>query len=310
MEDYIASKIADGRDVADSRSRIGLHILPAFGSIEVAHLTRDAIQKWHRGMVQEKARIRTSAGKAQQFRVTSDDADTIRRRQATANRCMTILKAGLNLAFQNEKVTTDAAWRKVKPFRGVDTARLRYLTVAEAKRLINVCDPDFKVIVQAALQTGGRYGQLAALTVADFNPDAGTVQMKTRKGDGNWKTYHVHLTAEGAAFFAELCAGRPKKTFLLGKAWYKSEQDPLMREACKRANIDPPMGFHGLRHTYASLSVMNGVPLLVLAKNLGHTTTAMVERHYGHMSASHVADAIRAGAPTFGFKPSKVVALR
>ena len=48
---------------------------------------------------------------------------------------------------------------------------------------------------------------------------------------------------------------------------------------------------------------MNGVPLLVVAKNLGHVDTRMVERHYGHLAPSYIADAIRAGAPKFGFAP-------
>jgi hypothetical protein len=40
---------------------------------------------------------------------------------------------------------------------------------------------------------------------------------------------------------------------------------------------------------------------LVVAKNLGHTDTRMVERHYGHLVPNYVADAVRAGAPKFGF---------
>jgi hypothetical protein len=40
-----------------------------------------------------------------------------------------------------------------------------------------------------------------------------------------------------------------------------------------------------------------------LAKNLGHPDTRMVEKHYGDLAPSYIADAIRAGAPQFGFKP-------
>ena len=68
-----------------------------------------------------------------------------------------------------------------------------------------------------------------------------------------------------------------------------------MRQANKRAHIDPPIGFH--IHTWASHAVVNGPPLLVVAKNLGHKDTRMVEKHYGHLAPSFVADAIRAGAP-------------
>ena len=45
---------------------------------------------------------------------------------------------------------------------------------------------------------------------------------------------------------------------------------------------------------------MNGVPLMVVARNLGHADTRMVERHYGHLAQSYVREAIRAGVPSFG----------
>jgi integrase len=75
----------------------------------------------------------------------------------------------------------------------------------------------------------------------------------------------------------------------------------------KRAKITPAISFHGLRHSWASLAVMAGVPLMIVSKNLGHSDTKMVEKHYGHLAPSYVADAIRAGAPRFGFKPDKKI---
>ena len=45
---------------------------------------------------------------------------------------------------------------------------------------------------------------------------------------------------------------------------------------------------------------MAGAPLIVVARNLGHADTRMVEKHYGHLSASYVADEIRRAAPRFG----------
>jgi integrase len=92
-----------------------------------------------------------------------------------------------------------------------------------------------------------------------------------------------------------------------GEAWGRSEQGLLMRKACEIAKITPPIGFHGLRHTWASLAVMAKVPLLVVAKNLGHRDTRMVELHYGHLAEDYVTKAIREGAPRFGFKPDKKV---
>ena len=82
--------------------------------------------------------------------------------------------------------------------------------------------------------------------------------------------------------------------------WGKSNQARPMAEACAHARIEPPASFHTLRHTYASHAVMAGAPLIVVARNLGHADSRMVERHYGHLSASYVADEIRRAAPRFG----------
>jgi integrase len=153
---------------------------------------------------------------------------------------------------------------------------------------------------------------LAQLVAADFNPDSDTVKLRTRKGRGKEKVYNVVLTKEGASFFAEVCAGLAAADPIFNKSdgstWGKSHQKRLMADACDHAKVNPPIGFHGLRHTWASLAVMRGVPLLVVARNLGHADTRMVETHYGHLAPSYVADAIRAGAPTFGFKPNKKLA--
>jgi integrase len=64
------------------------------------------------------------------------------------------------------------------PFRDVEVARVRYLTVAEATRLINASDQEFRPLVRAALETGARYGELTRLEVSDFNVDAGTVTIR------------------------------------------------------------------------------------------------------------------------------------
>ena len=53
---------------------------------------------------------------------------------------------------------------------------------------------------------------------------------------------------------------------------------PAHARACMRARLKPAVRFHALRHTWASLPTMAGVPLLVVAKNLGHADTRMVER--------------------------------
>jgi integrase len=311
VEQYIEWVAAHRKTAQDARYRANAFILPKLGDIKVAALTADMLRHWHRALATAPARVRTSPGSPQQHRASNGDDEELRRRRSTANRILTVLKAALNRAWKDGKLgksVSDAAWRRVEPFADVVAARVRYLTVAEAKRLLNGCDPVFRKLVQAALETGARYSELAALQVCDFNPDSGKVAIRKSKSG---KSRHVVLTDEGAAFFRQVCAGRTGSERMFsrrdGGAWLKSFQQVPMQEACARAKINPPITFHALRHTWASLSVMAGVPLLVVAKNLGHADTRMVEKHYGHLETSYIDDAIRKGAPKFGFKPDRKI---
>jgi integrase len=308
IEQYIEWLENNRKSSYDARRRAEAFIYPKLGDVEADSLTTDMLRKWHAGLAKVAPRLRTKPGKAQKHRIFNGDAESVRQRRSSANRLLTILRAGLNRAWREGKVSSDTAWRRVEPFENVDGARVRYLTVAEAKRLVNASDSEFRPLVQAALQTGARYGELAGLQVDDFNVDAGTLAIRQSKSG---KPRHVVLTDEGAVLFKQLSAGRSGHEPMLrrrnGEPFGKSHQSRPMIEACDRAKIRPRISFHVLRHTWASLAVMNGVPLLVVAKNLGHADTRMVERHYGHLAPSYIADAIRAGAPRFGFKPDPTV---
>jgi hypothetical protein len=52
---------------------------------------------------------------------------------------------------------------------------------------------------------------------------------------------------------------------------------------------------------------MAAAPLMVVARNLGHADTRTVERRYGHLAPSYIADAIRAAAPKFDIVPDRKV---
>jgi integrase len=75
--------------------------------------------------------------------------------------------------------------------------------------------------------------------------------------------------------------------------WAASHQVRRMNDASEKAKLEEPVSFHQLRHTYASHAAMNGMPLFVLAQNLGHKDTRMVERHYSHLSDQHKQEMVR-----------------
>jgi integrase len=302
IAEYIAFLETERKTAKDARWRAEALILPALGDVACADLTAGQIEAWRNETAKAPPRLRTKKGAAQQYRtIDTGDEDERRRRRAATNRVLTTLKAALNRAWKNKKIASDEEWRRVGPFEAADAACVRYLTVDECRRLINASQGEFRDLVRAALATGCRFGELAALLCRCFNADAGTLHIRASK---TGTARHVVLNEEGVDLFRRLAAGRPGDALMLrkpdGGRWGKSAQHRPMAEACARGGIEPPANFHCLRHTYASLAVMAGAPLLVVAKNLGHSDSRMVEKHYGHLSASYVAAAIRAAAPRFG----------
>src|SRR5262249_48832486 len=311
VADYIDFLKAQGRGTSHVESTAVTHILPRLGNVEVALLTSIQLRRWLIDIAEQPARKRSKADRQQKFKSMNDE-ESLRRRRSSANRILATLKAALNHCYDERRCSSNAAWgRRLKRFKGVDGVRTRYLSTDEAVRLLNASDPDFRLLVRAALETGMRYGELGRLEVADFIPDVGTVSVRKSK---TGRARHVVLTPEGSEVFRQACAGRAgsARMFLRGdgEPWGKSNHGRLIAEANLRAKIDPPITFHGLRHTWASLAVMNGVPLMVVARNLGHVDTKMVEKVYGHLAPSYISDAIRAGAPRFNIPSGNVEPLR
>lgn len=327
LSDYLADYTArGGKGLPQTRASVDALILPPLGALSVGRLTRERIKTWHRDLATAPARLRGRAGVVR-HREPTDDHDAPRRRRSTANRVLTILKAALNHARAEGKVSCPAdAWSAVKPFREADLPKVRYLLDAEITRLMNACASDFRLLVTAALLTGARYGELAAMKVGDFDPQSGTVTVARSKSG---KTRHVVLTDEGRAFFERAILGKAGSALIFMRdatirqatkdapaetrrsAWGKSDQFRLLREACTAARIAPAISFHILRHTYASRLAMKGVPMAVIAAQLGHSDTRMTERHYAHVAPSYVADVVRAAFGPLGVRSEteNVVAL-
>jgi integrase len=310
VADYLDWFRATGRkSIKETEASINAFILPQLGDEDVLSLTPARLRKWHAEIAAAPPRLRTKPGDQQKVRDTNGDPEAQRRRRATANRILTVLKAALNHGWREGKVASDDAWRRVVPFREADAARVRYLDRDECRRLVNASPEPLRTIVRGALLNGARYSELARMRVADFHRDSGTVLVRTSKAG---KVRHIELTAEGLEFFGEIAAGRAGAEFLFhrdGVAWGKSHQQRPLVEACRGAQINPAASFHTLRHTYASLMVMDAVPLMVVARNLGHADTRMVEKHYGHLATSYIRDAIRAARPLGISEPANVVPL-
>lgn len=296
----------------ETEAAIKAHILPTFGDKPIERLQAREIREWHRALATHAPRRRTAIGSRQRFGAKPQTEEQKRARRASTNRVLTVLKAILNKALEDELATDSGAWKNVKPFKNADAPRVRFLTEAESMRLINASGPDFRALVRAALFTGARYGELTALTAADVNPDTAIVFIKPSKGE---KARHVPLSPSGLDIFKTAIAGKTGEALVFtkanGEAWGKNHHVRALEAACDKAKIVPGIGFHELRHTYASLLAQAGADLLTISKLLGHADTRVTSRHYAHLCDRTLANAVSTLLPSFGHKPEgKVRAIR
>src|SRR6266536_1063633 len=271
------------KSARDARYRANAFIVPKLGTISVDMLTTDTLRDWIRELASAPARLPTRPGQKQRYRQAAYDLETRRRRRATVDRALAVLKAALSFAWRNRSVPSKAAWQRVEPLEAAKPTPIRCLTADEAKRLVNCCKDDVRNLVEAVLHSGAPVSELIQLIVGDFNPSAGTIAID---GSKSAKARHVELSDAGQAFFSDICARRSGAEPIFekkSKNWQKSYKSRALAQACTRASISPPITFQALRHTYGALSAMAGVPLATVAKNLGHADTRMVELHYAHL---------------------------
>ena len=320
LEWYKANKKAYVR----TRGICRAHILPKLGNIPVASLTTSQINSW----VQTLATIppRTTKGnpkppyakkvetgeinrvgnpkyKYRQIPIEEWTDTMQRKRKSTANRILTVLKAALNHAWRNNDKVDPGEWQKVKPFVDVDAPKVSYLTEEQASELLQAASDDFRPIARAALLTGCRYGELCRLKVSDLTASQLSIEI-TKTG----KPRYVPLSAEGLKFFKALAKGKQSNDLLLthqdGSKWDRSHQTRPMRQACEKARIDPPVGFHVLRHSFATLLLRKdgdsqGVSIRYVAELIGDSV-ATTSKHYGHVRQDDLQKELERKLPSFG----------
>jgi integrase len=309
-EDYLKS--LEDRDAPDHEGAtydFFRNILPSLGEIEVAKLTRERLNAW-RAKLASRPRLSKKKYKEGEKpdppKVMTEEEK--RRRKSSTNRSIRRLVAALNYALETGKVNCNPMNWKIAPFENADVARATYLTEAEQRTFVTACaqEPDFQNLVLAALQTGCRLSELARLRVRDFVPSEQTIYVEKSKSG---KPRHVFLAEEADQFFKRLTINRSPDAALLmrndGTGWSKDAVKKPMRRSCKKAGIRR-LGFHQLRHSFATRLLVAGVSMKIVAQLLGHSSVRMLEKHYGHLQDEHLQRVI-AGLPRVGLNQAATV---
>lgn len=221
-----------------------------------------------------------------QQRVRADNlpSDELRRRKRTFNSLVTILKMAFRHAWDNASIQSERPWRCLKRIPVNHAPRTLFLDRDECRRLLKACTPALRDLVLAALYSGCRVGELGQLIVDDVGKQGFGIRIGAFK---RAPARFVFLPDEGMAFFLSKCEGKSSQDPVLlsdmGKPW-RRQHTQLFRRAVAKARLPRELVFHGLRHTYASDLVRQGVQMDVVAKQLGHANIATVSNTYGHLA--------------------------
>jgi len=298
MRDYLRFRMASDYYVLGDFYNSRTYILPTLGSVPIEEVTRPMVWECVTGIVESTVRVQTGFGGRHRAMGKPRTADELRRRQIIANRVLSTIGRALDYAYTTGKLKSDFGWRFIPKFRGASIPRDRHLSQAEITALLLCCGPELKLLVQAALFTGCRFKELQHLKVRDLEPRTGHIRIKETK---KRVPRVVVLTPRARKFFSLVCAGKNSDDVLLSRngsdMWSFSVAFTRLTNAAKRGNLKLPVNWNVMRHTYASQAVMAGIPLNVVAKQLGHANTRTLERHYAHLTDDYVGEVVRDRMP-------------
>jgi integrase len=256
-------------EVASKEMILRVHLLPAFGSRKLDQVDYAEIQDY-------------SARKSKELS------------KKTVNNHLTVLRRLLDVARRRSLIERlpDIEWLDApKP-------EFDFLEFGEATRLVTAADEGWREMILVGLRTGLRQGELLALRWEDVDLHRRLLLVRrsvTRGVVGTPKSGKGREVPLGNEVVEALRRYRHLKGELVfcaddGRMFRKNECKWPLRRACKRAGIRR-VGWHVLRHTFASHLVMRGVPLRVVQELLGHATIEMTMR-YAHLSPSVPREAV------------------
>jgi integrase len=213
----------------------------------------------------------------------------------TVNNALAVLSKMLRYAEETELIVKAP---RIKLLRAV-LPDVDFLTFEEADRLVRAADdrPDWQAMIITALKTGLRYGELCELRWQDVDLDVGRIMVRRSYTKGhvttpkNGKPREVPLSPKTMSLLRRHRGLRHLQDGLVfckpdGGRRIHRRADVALKRVCRAAGLRP-VGWHVMRHSFASHLVMRGRSLKEIQELLGHSDIKQTMRY------SHLAPAVK-----------------
>jgi integrase len=274
---------------------VRLHLRPALGEVRIDKLAPEHVE--------ELMKTKLSSGLS----------------PTSVLRILQVLRIALNRAVRTGLLTRNVA-QLVDPPR-VPRREVGYLTKEQARQLLEqVQGHRLEALITLALSTGLRQGEALGLRWGDVDLELGSVRvvhaLQRIPGGGlalvEPKTSRSRRTLILPAVTLRVLREHKKRQaslrFLAGTRWQESNfvftsniGSPLdgnnvtrdFQAALRLAGL-PRIRFHDLRHSAATLLLVQGVPARVVMEILGHSQITMTLNTYSHVPTALTREAARA----------------
>lgn len=176
------------------------------------------------------------------------------------------------------------------------SGRLDFWTTEEYKKFMSALKPDkrLQMFFELAFYSGCRRGELLALTVADFDGSAISIDKSLATISNGKKIVLPPKTAKSnrivtlppkvATHLKEYINSmiEPQPNERLFETLNKDKLLKTIKKTATAAGVKP-IRIHDLRHSHASLLIEMGFPPLVIAERLGHESVKTTLEIYSHL---------------------------
>lgn len=289
---YLATSGAKNKpsSVASKEMFLRLHILPRLGHLRLDEVTYAEVEDFKLALggtliANVTRRKNGEPGKA----------PTRKLGQKTINNALTVLRRMLVIARKRGLIGSVPEFEWFRP----QLPEFDFFTFEEADRLIAGAKDEWRAMIVVALRTGLRLGELLGLRWQDVDLRGGKLVVRQNIVRGvvgtpkSGKAREVPLSDEALAALKGHRHLRGPLVFCdqEGAALRVPKTRYGMEHACKKAGLRP-VGWHVLRHSFASHLAMRGAPLKAIQELLGHATIQMTMR-YAHLSPDVAREAVR-----------------